>query len=844
MIAFQDDLPSGHGATKFSHNAWSGRRDGQEEFLDLFCGGGGSGNGILTAFEEWINQGETKANDFRGTFVNHWDQAINIHSINHPHHRHYCTGVDDVTPEGLYPDEMGLRLLWASPECTHHSVARGGKPMNEQSRATAWCVVRWIRHKRPDHVLVENVREFADWGPLKQKRDPKTGRAIWIFKDENGKSQETTIVPFAPDFGEHAYTYRARLSAAGYEMSLTADKKRKAWTFKKWKKEIRRMGYELDHRVLCSADYGDPTSRRRLFVQAVRIDSGKRVVWPNPTHAKPDKKGKVPRGLKAWRTAREIINWDDLGDSIFTRKKPLAKKTLNRIAIGLLKYGLKDFILPHPRTRGGEARSVDEPLGTVTATRCDMTVASPKAEPFIVPHHSWVDAKGVDEPVSTITTTMRGEGLAQPSLTPFVVPQQSNPIPTSINDPVPTLVTEGSGPKLVTPAVVRLQGNGSEQNVDTPLSTAVGKAKHGLITGDAFHVPREGIRGNNQPASLDEPLKTVIASHGAGHIAVPCLIKLKGTGAANSVDQPVDTVAAGGLHHAIMQAFLMATDQHGGNGSYTSSIDEPAKTAVTKNNQAVATVEGVKLGSCIVEASHASRKPSDDDHRVNSLDAPLKTQGCSNRFGVMMPEASQLPSSLIQVSHGNEKPGDDNRRAKDLNDPLPTQSGSNDFGVMTPFLIGTAHEGADDSRVRSILEPLATVCGKRGDYALVRPWIYTYYSSGSVGQNVDDPLPTITAKERMGICYPVIEHNGEFYIIDIRFRMLQPIELARAQGFPDDFKWVGNKEQVVKAIGNSVSCGVARALALATLTQNADVRPKKRRKKSRLRPVPVLAEAA
>ena len=830
MIAFQNDLPSGHATAGFSHNAWSGRRSGQEEFLDLFCGGGGSGNGILQAFQEWIDGGKSGADDFRGTFVNHWDQAINIHSINHPRHRHYCTGVDNVSPDGLYPDGAFLRLLWASPECTHHSVARGGKPMNEQSRATAWCVIRWIRHKRPDHVLVENVREFADWGPLKQKRDPVSGRRIWILKIGEEKAVETTDLPFAQEFGEAAYEYRKRLSAVGYEMSLAADKKRKKWQFNKWVREARRTGYFVEARVFCSADYGDPTTRRRLFIQMVRIGSGKKIIWPNPTHAKPDAMGKVPRGLKPWRTAREIINWTDLGESIFTRPRPLAKKTLNRIAIGLLKYGLKDFILPHPRTKGDGPRSVDEPLGTVTATSCDMGVAAPEAKPFIVPQQrGGRQVKDVDEPVSPITTRS-AEGLVQPSLTPFIVPQQSNPVPTSVGDPVPTLVTDGSGPKLVTPAIVRMQGNGSEQTTDTPLSTVVGKAKQGLITGDTFHVPREGIRGNNQPASLDEPLKTVVASHGAGYIASPCLIKMKGTGTANSVDAPVDTVQAGGLHHAIMQAFLMATDQHGGNGSYTSSIDEPAKTTVTKNNQAV--VSAQFLVPNFGENEKAGQAP-----RSQTVDEPVPTVTSHGAGSVVSAERTQLPSALIQVSHGNKKESDDNRRAKDLNEPLPTQSGSNDFGVMTPFLIGTAHEGADDSRVRSILEPLATVCGKRGDYALIRPWIYTFYSSGSVGQNIDEPLPTATAKERMGVCYPVIEHNGEFYIIDIRFRMLQPIELARAQGFPDDFKWVGNKEQVVKAIGNSVSCGVARALALATLTQNADVRPPKKKPRKPKRPV-------
>jgi len=140
-----------------------------------------------------------------------------------------------------------------------------------------------------------------------------------------------------------------------------------------------------------------------------------------------------------------------------------------------------------------------------------------------------------------------------------------------------------------------------------------------------------------------------------------------------------------------------------------------------------------------------------------------------------------------------------------------------------------------DARVKSVLEPLMTICGNRGGTALIRPWIYTYYSSGSVGQDIDEPVPTSRTHDAQGVCvpelrnhkgevqYPVLEIDGKFYILDIRFRMLTPRELARAQGFPDEYVFPGTKTDSVKAIGNSVSCGVATALTLAVETQDPDV---------------------
>jgi DNA (cytosine-5)-methyltransferase 1 len=756
------------------------------------------------------------------------------------------TGIDeDVYNLQVEDDESYTADGIVVHNCTHHSVARGGKPVNEQSRATAWCVIRWIRHKRPTHVLVENVWEFREWGPLKQKR--KDGKPVWVrlykYQVVSPKTKrvrhcekkiETTEIPFKQNRGEDRRDWLKRLSAVGYEMSLIADKSKKGRIFNKWVREMRRMGYRVEWKRLCSADYGDPTSRRRLFVQAVAIESGRKIVWPNPTHCKRDKNGGVPPGLKPWRVARDIIDWSNPGESIFTRRRPLAKTTLFRIATGLIKYGLKEFIVPKDQGWDGQA------------------------------------VKSVDDPVSTLTTNHRGEGLARPGiipLEPYQVPNEGvfgGNQPASVDEPVKTVTAAHGAGSVAQPFLVQMMGKSTAQSADDPVTAIVGGPKHYLVN------PK-------------------------------FLVKLRGTGRSNSVDLPVDTISAGGEHHGLVnmlvEAFMMATDQSGGNGSQTYSADDPVHTTVTKANQAVVNPRVTPLPASVIQVAHGASRAG-EEYRVKSPDEPLGslTAGGTS-FGVLQPNLQKIhgrhyterpaepadelvmginaeslekgdqargrrpgkrargnrnshaidgdtgipkspadrddkggtgnPSSvpLCIIPNFGEAPGQA-PRVHSVDEPIPTVTGHGAGGLvsgyLTPFIIGTAHAG-DDGRVASILEPLATVCGNRGDRAVIRPWFYTYYSSGATGQSIDEPVPTARTHDSLGLCYPVLEFNGQFYILDLRFRMLSVRELARAQGFPDSFEFPGTKTDAVKAIGNSVSCGVARALVLATETQVSDI---------------------
>lgn len=304
---------------------------------DLFCGAGGTSTGAVQAAEALGYTVDLTA-------VNHWPRAVETHTANHPEARHLCASVDSLNPRHLF-GEGDLDVLWASPECTHHSRARGGKPMQDQSRATAWCVTRWAEALRPGIVLVENVPEFAEWCPLDSRGKPIT--------------------------------------------------ERKGETFSAWVQTLIAIGYRVDWRVLCAADFGDPTSRSRLFIQAVR--GRRKIVWPEPTHSRESELFNKPR----WRSAADgVIDWNLPATPINERKRPLAPKTMARINEGLCRYRGAPFVVA--MEHGGRTVDAAAPLPTVTCAKGGaMGVA------FVVEYYGNGQARPVSEPLPTVTCNDR-----------------------------------------------------------------------------------------------------------------------------------------------------------------------------------------------------------------------------------------------------------------------------------------------------------------------------------------------------------------------------------------------------------------------------------------------------
>lgn len=251
--------------------------------------------------------------------INHDPVALEVHRRNHPNTRHLTADVWEVKPlEATGGRRLGL--LWASPDCRDFSVAKGGKPRTAKIRSLAWAVVRWAKEVRPRVIILENVQEFQGWGPLLS-----TGRR---------------------------------------------DPERLGQTFERWKRQLLALGYQVEHRVLDASHYGAPTRRRRFFLVA-RCD-GQPIAWPAPTHGP----GRLP-----FHTAAECIDWSLPCPSIFERKRPLAEKTLWRIAQGIRRFVLEStspfLVKVNHGKREARCEPLDEPMSTVTATERGHAVVAP-----------------------------------------------------------------------------------------------------------------------------------------------------------------------------------------------------------------------------------------------------------------------------------------------------------------------------------------------------------------------------------------------------------------------------------------------------------------------------------
>ncbi|MGO8695967.1 MAG: DNA cytosine methyltransferase [Rectinemataceae bacterium] len=387
---------------------------------DLFCGGGGETTGIVQAAAAEGLRMDLAA-------VNHWQVAIETHRMNYPQARAYCQDLATLNPLDVFGARDHVDLLWASPECTHHSNARGGRPRSEQGRASAWLILKWLSELYVRRVILENVPEFLNWGPL----------------GADGK-------PLASGKGK---MFEAFISA------------------------LKAMGYRVDHRLLCAADYGDPTTRTRFFLQAVR-GSG-RIVWPEPTHAE------TPGlfGRSAWIPARDVIDWSIKGESIFNRPRPLAPATMRRIEAGIRRYW-GEWAEPFIVVLYGSStvRDLDRPLPTVTAGSGHFCLV----EPFLVPFYGERSGQnprthGISEPVPTIPASGGGKfGIIEP----FILHQDAPGRPRGMGEPIPT-IRGRNGHGLVEPFIVKYYGQGEAAPIRIPLSTVTTKDRFALIEGFA-----------------------------------------------------------------------------------------------------------------------------------------------------------------------------------------------------------------------------------------------------------------------------------------------------------------------------------------------------------------------
>lgn len=409
-----------------------------ELIVDLFAGGGGASAGIEIASGRHVD-----------VAINHDAEAVSLHQANHPQTRHFVSDVFEVDPR-VVTEGRSVGLLWASPDCTYHSKARGGKPHRDRNRARrrrglAWVVCRWAREVRPRVIALENVEEFRHWGPLLEDGTP------------------------CPE--------------------------RKGQTFQRWVAQLRNLGYAVEWRELRACDYGAPTIRKRLFLVA-RCD-GQPIVWPEPTHGP---------GRKPYRTAAECIDWSLPCPSIFERDRPLAEATMRRIAHGIKRYVIgaaEPFIVRIGHTGqgdGGKVRGAREPLTTVTSKAEHPLVAPTLVQTGYGERAGQAPrVPGLDKPLGTVVGDQKHALVAA-----FLVKHFTGVVGQDLRQPAGTVTTiDHHG--LVAASMVKLRGTSSAVPATDPLHTiSAGGEHHAAVA--AFLT---AYYGSDQDTPADEPLHTV-----------------------------------------------------------------------------------------------------------------------------------------------------------------------------------------------------------------------------------------------------------------------------------------------------------------------------------------------
>lgn len=408
----------------------------REIVVDNFAGGGGASLGIECALGRPVDYA-----------INHDPEAIAMHRANHPHTEHFCESVWDVSPRQIVRGRpMGLG--WFSPDCTFHSKARGGKPFRERDparrrRGLAWLVIPWIKAARPRVIMLENVEEFADWGPL------------------------------LPD---------------GKPCPL-----RRGLTFRRWHRQIENLGYRIDMRELRACDYGAPTTRKRLFVIA-RRDGGE-IVFPEATHG-------PWAGAAPYRTAAECIDWSIPCPSIFERKRPLAEATLRRIARGVMRYVVNNsqpFIVTMrgtaPSHVDSSAASLDVPLRTVSARGTHHALVAPS---LINTRNGEREGQAprvrdIERPYATITA----EGSQGALVAAFMARHYGGHENDGADLRIPFhTVTAKDHHALVAAFLLKYYGTDQDPRLEQPLDTVTTKHRFGLVTvrGEQYRIVDIGMR--------------------------------------------------------------------------------------------------------------------------------------------------------------------------------------------------------------------------------------------------------------------------------------------------------------------------------------------------------------
>lgn len=440
--------------------------------IDLFCGAGGVTEGLLNSDVVDVIAA-----------VNHSIDAIKAHKINNPHTRHFRENIEDLDVS-LLPQ---CDLLWASVECDHHSIAKGGQSRDPDSRSLADHMDKYVQHCKPTYFMVENVKEFLKWGPVIPKRDRK-GNIVY--------QKESVKIP-----GEKKKLRVYKLDKNGNKMPvLVPDKTRERIFYNAWVKRIKALGYEYEYKIINSADFGAHTSRSRYF--GVFYKSNVKWEFPEPTHAKDP--GNT--GLLKWKSCRDKINLENEGTSIFGRsynmdlpknlRRPLVEATLRRIAEGIKKFLLEDFIAKAyggtqqtngERNLSPTVTSLDDPLHTIPTSNIHSIVQIEKNDNFIAKSYGAGGQQSkIDEPLHTITTKDRHALISVEKEQFLAQIMHGSDHCMSLDEPAKTIITKDEKHLITVEKkfVVSQQYTNKPHSLDEPVKTIVTKPRQQLISID------------------------------------------------------------------------------------------------------------------------------------------------------------------------------------------------------------------------------------------------------------------------------------------------------------------------------------------------------------------------
>ncbi|HEX5934224.1 MAG TPA: DNA cytosine methyltransferase [Pseudorhizobium sp.] len=464
---------------------------GRPIIIDSFAGGGGASTGIEQALG--------RSPDYA---INHNADALALHAVNHPETIHLSENVYKIDPlDHLRGKHIGL--AWFSPDCKHFSKAKGGKPVARNIRDLCWIIPGWIERiqksgGKVDVVIMENVEEFKDYGPLMQ-------------------------------------------TAKG-EMP---DPARKGETFQKWCRKLRSLGAKIEMRQLRGRDYGAPTIRKRLFI-IMRFD-GRPIVWPEPSHGSPDDADVIAGRKLPWPIVADCIDWSLPCPSIFDSSqeiwdkhglrsvRPLADASQARIARGFDRYvlranrpflvqagnGDRPAIAPHLNAyygKGGGGLDRSAPMDeAIRVIPCENRHA------LAAPVLTYAQQGGANRPVDGQAHTITASGKDQNAVMCAYMAQANNDSRRiggvnpgrPMTEAASTITQTGSHQQLVSAYIARDFGTSTGHGVDVPAATVMpdGQGKSRLIM--PYLQSYYGI-GDGQRE--DEACRTVTVRDRFGHV--------------------------------------------------------------------------------------------------------------------------------------------------------------------------------------------------------------------------------------------------------------------------------------------------------------------------------------